>query len=954
MKKKLLKRLVSICIAIPFLNAAAFAQCSGGTLDGTITPTTTIQLQTVPTLNTYYNFSALQGVTYMFTFCSAYGGSAGASSYDTQITINDNLGNYAGGYNDDYCGVQSYLEWICPANGTYEALESLYFCNTSATSSTVLAYSIIAPSNDPCSNATPIGVPSTTINNTTYATSETALPCTTTDGTGGGVWYTVQGDGNQYTASLCSNGQYDTRLRVYSGSCSGLVCEGGNEDFCSTQSQVTWCATNGTTYYILVHGNGASVGAFTLNMSEVAVVPPNITQLGYSYCGSGSIQIDASGYSVYNWSPPAGLNTTTGPTVIASPSVTTTYTVQVTDAGTGCPAYNNATVTVYPVPVVAATTANPIVCSGSPSQLTGSGASTYDWQPGNLSGNPVTVNPLTTTTYTVTGTSVDGCTNTGTVTVAVNPLPPVAASSSSPDVCIGSFVTLSSAGANTYNWMPGNNNNPNFNVTPNTNTTYTLTGTDGNGCINTDTISILVNPLPIITATASPDTVCTGNTDTLTAAGGVSYVWSSGGNNVQEVVAPSTLTTYTVTGTDTNGCVNTGTVTVHALLSGPISATAAYPAVCSGSLDILSASGASTYNWMPGNISGSSVNVNPTTTTTYTVTGSTSNGCVKTDTLTVNVNPLPSVAATSSSSTFCSGTSSTLTATGASTYTWAPGNINGNPVSVAPTVSTTYTVTGTDANGCAGTGMVSLTVNPSPNVTASASPAAVTCSGSPVTITGAGASTYVWVPGNLTGNSISVSPTTPTTYTVTGTNANGCTDTYMISISVSSGTNIICYAAQTNACTNDMSILLYAIPAGGTWSGPGVSGGYFSPSVAGVGSHVLTYTYTDSNGCTNTGTTTIVVSSCVGVNEIEGLGGISFFPNPNDGSFTVSIASDNIQQVKMEIIDLQGRLVYAEMLEGINSGYTKSIDVNGIANGAYYLRFSSANETFTEKLIIQK
>jgi hypothetical protein len=951
MKKKLLKSIAAICLGITFFQTEAIAQCSGGVVQGNITPTAVIQTVPVPLAGLYFTFTATAGGVYEFSFCAAQGGSA---SYDTQLTIiNDVTSAYAGGYNDDWCGLQSYLQWTCSTSGVYRVLVSRYFCNQNGGSPATLAYRLLPPSNDLCTGAINIGTTSTTTGSTSNATVDNALPCITTDGTAGGVWYYINGNGNQIHATLCGSA-FDTRIRVYTGSCGFFTCVAGNDDgICAPQSSVDFCSDNGTVYYILVHGNGAAAGAFTLNMSETVVNPPTITQFGYSYCGSGSIQIDASGYPAYSWGPSTGLNTTTGPSVIASPPSTTTYTVTSVDPATGCNAYNNATVTVYPVPVVGATTANPNVCSGSASQLSASGASTYNWMPGNISGSPVTVNPVSTTTYTVTGTSTDGCTNTASVTVTVNPLPPVVATSSSPDVCIGSFVTLSAAGANTYNWMPGNNNNPNFNVTPNTNTTYTLTGTDGNGCVNTSTVMITVNSLPTITATASPDTVCTGNTDTLTAAGGVSYVWSSGGNNVQEVVAPSTQTTYTVTGTDANGCVNTGTVTVHALLSGPVSATAAYSAVCSGSLDILNASGASTYNWQPGNMSGSSVNINPTVTTTYTVTGSTSNGCVKSDTLTVSVNPLPTVAATASSSTFCSGTSSTLTATGASTYTWSPGNLSGNPVSVSPTASTTYTVTGTDANGCTGTGMVSLTVNPSPNVTATSTPV-TSCSGNPVTITAAGAQSYLWMPGNLTGSSITVTPSTPTTYTVTGTNANGCTDTYMINISISNGPDIICYSAQTNACTNDMHILLYAIPAGGTWTGPGVSGGYFSPSVAGVGSHVLTYTYTDSNGCTNTGTTTIVVSACVGVNEIEGLGGISFFPNPNDGSFTVSIASDNIQQVKMEIIDLQGRLVYAEMLEGINSGYTKSIDVNGIANGAYYLRFSSANETFTEKLIIQK
>lgn len=959
MKKNLLNILGIICVAITLFQSKASAQCSGGAYDTTIIPTTTIQLQNVPSLSSfYYDFVATQGVTYMFTFCSTYGASAldsSSSAYDTQITILDNIGNYAGGYNDDFCGAQSYLEWMCPTNGTYRALPSLYNCATSTTDPTIMAYQIVAPANDPCFNATPITVPSSNVNNTTYATSEIALTCGPADDTSGGVWYSVVGDGNQYTASLCSNGQFDTRMRVYSGSCSSLICEGGNENFCGTQSQVTWCAVNGTTYYILVYGNAGAFGAFTLNMSEVAVIPPGIGQSAFSYCGSGNITLNASGYSVYNWSPPSGLNQTTGATVIASPSSTTTYTVQVTDVATGCPAYNSATVTVFTIPTVAATTPNTTVCSGSPATLTASGADTYTWQPtaGPISGTTVTVNPITTTTYTVTGTSIDGCVDTGTVTVITNPLPPVDATSSSPDVCIGSFVTLNAAGAVTYNWQPGNNNNASYNVTPATNTTYTLTGVDGNGCVNTDSLTMIVNPLPTITATASPDTVCTGNADTLTAFGGVSYVWSNGDTSNTSIVAPSTLTTYTVTGTDTNGCANNGTVTVYALLSGPVTATAAYPAVCSGSPDYLSASGASNYNWMPGNMSGSSIVINPSATTTYTVTGSTSNGCVKIDSLTVTVNQLPAVAGSASDYIFCAGAPSTLTATGASTYTWNPGNLAGNSVTVNPTSTTTYTATGTDANGCSDTANVTLTIYAAPNVVANAAPLA-SCSGSPVTINASGAVTYSWQPGNLSGNSVTVTPSTATTYTVTGTDANGCTDVYMINVSVAPGPNIIAYAAQTNVCTGDMNVLLYGTPSGGTWSGPGVVAGYFDPSAAGNGTHVLTYTYTDANGCTNTGTTTIVVSACVGINEISGLDGISFYPNPNDGSFTINVASGNIHEMKMEIVDLQGRIVYAEMLNGVDAGFTKSVSIEGIANGAYYLRFTSANSTLTEKLMIQK
>lgn len=950
MKKQLLASLFLSCLIFFFLPQKVHAQCSGGVLDGNIVPTTVTQTQPVSAAGLYYTFSATAGVIYQFSFCPADGGSA---SYDTQLTIIDDATSaYAGGYNDDWCGLQSFLQWTCPTTGVYRVLVTQFYCNTVGGSPATLAYVMVPPPNDNCSGATSVTDPSITVGTTAFATPDLAPSCVTTDTSSNGLWYYVVGDGNKMTASLCGS-SFDTRLRVFSGSCSGLVCEGGNEDFCGLQSEVTWCSVSGTTYYMLVYGNDTANGSFTLTMSETTVTPPSIAQSGSSYCGSGSIQLDASGDTAYTWSPPGGLNTTTGPTVIASPAFTTTYTVTVIDTATGCPSSNTATVTVYTVPVVGATATNTTVCTGSPTTLTASGASTYNWQPGNIPGSPVTVNPTTATTYTVTGTSSDGCTDTATITINTNPLPNVFATSSAPDVCVGSFVTLMANGAVSYNWMPGSNTNTNYNVTPSSNTTYTLTGTDANGCVNTDTLLMYVNPLPTITATASLDTVCTGNTDTLTASGAVSYAWSSGGTAAQEIVSPSTMTTYTVSGTDTNGCVNTATVTVHALLSGPVTATAAYPVVCSGSLEVLSASGASNYSWQPGNLTGSPVNINPTTTTTYTVTGSTSNGCIKTDSVTVNVNPLPAVAASTSPDSVCSGATATLTATGANTYTWSPGNISGSSVTVTPTASTTYTATGTDSNGCSDTGLVALNVLPSPNVTASSNPPA-SCSGSPVTITATGASTFTWQPGNLTGSSVVVTPSGPTTYTVTGVNANGCTDTYLINISVTPGPDIICYAAQTNVCTNDMNVLLYGIPAGGTWSGPGVSGGYFVPSTAGTGTHVLTYSYTDPNGCTNSGTTTIVVSQCVGVNEFSGLGGVSFYPNPNDGLFTIHVASGNIHEMKMEVVDLQGRIIHSEILSGIDAGFSKEINLSGIANGAYYLRISSENNTLTEKLIIQQ
>ncbi|HEU4718171.1 MAG TPA: hypothetical protein VFU15_10065, partial [Bacteroidia bacterium] len=617
MKKTLRSILLAVPASLLLLPSTVNAQCSGGTLAGNIVPTTTIQTVTVPSGGSYFTFTGVAGATYMFSFCASEGGSA---SFDTQLTIlDDATGNYAGGYNDDWCGLQSYLTWACPSNAVYRVLASQYYCTTNATSAT-MAYKIMPPPNDDCVNATYIGVPSTVVGNTIYANPDVAPTCTTSDAAGGGVWYEVMGDGNQMTASLCGS-SFDTRLRIFSGSCGALVCEGGNDDFCATQSQVTWCSVNGTLYYILVHGNGAATGDFTLAMSEVYVQPPFVNPSVTAFCGSGTVTINASGSTVYNWSPAIGLDTTGGPTVVATPPSTTTYTVAITDAVTGCPAYNTAQVIINPIPVVTASASSTLICGGGSSTLTGGGASSYTWMPGNLTGTSVTVTPTVTTTYTVTGVDGNGCSDTASVTVNVYPIPPVASTSAPASICIGDFATLSASGANTYSWMPGNLTGQNVNVAPTTTTTYTVTGTDGNGCTATSNYTLVVHPLPAITATAAQYTICEGSPSSLMGSGGVSYVWSDNSTANPDTTYPNLTTTYTVTGTDTNGCSNTDTVMVNVLWAPPVSATASVPTICSSGGSVLTASGSQSYTWMPGSMTGSSITVTPSSTTTYTVTG---------------------------------------------------------------------------------------------------------------------------------------------------------------------------------------------------------------------------------------------------------------------------------------------------------------------------------------------
>ncbi|MCB0596076.1 MAG: hypothetical protein KDD28_18440, partial [Phaeodactylibacter sp.] len=128
------------------------------------------------------------------------------------------------------------------------------------------------PANDDCATAAAVALNTSVSGNTTTATDSNPPTCGVAgDGTGGGLWYTVEGTGLDITASLCGSG-FDTQLAVYSGSCGGLVCEADNDDFCSTQSEVTWLSDAGVTYYMYVDGFSTATGAFTLNVN--GLVPP--------------------------------------------------------------------------------------------------------------------------------------------------------------------------------------------------------------------------------------------------------------------------------------------------------------------------------------------------------------------------------------------------------------------------------------------------------------------------------------------------------------------------------------------------------------------------------------------------------------------------------------------------------------------------------------------------------
>src|SRR6185436_20449264 len=188
-----------------------------------------------------------------------------------------------------------------------------------------------------------------------------------------------------------------------------------------------------------------------------------------------------------------------------SPASTITYTVTGTD-GNGCQNTAQRTITVNPLPNVGSTTTNSVICIGFTTSLNGTNANSYVWTGGVTNGSPFS--PASTITYTVTGTDVNGCQNTAQRTITVNPLPNVGSTTSNSAICIGFTTSLNGTNANSYVWTNGVTNGSAF--TPTITRTYTVTGTDGNGCQNTATRTIVVNPLPIVGSTTTNSMICLG------------------------------------------------------------------------------------------------------------------------------------------------------------------------------------------------------------------------------------------------------------------------------------------------------------------------------------------------------------------------------------------------------------------------------------------------------------
>ncbi len=248
---------------------------------------------------------------------------------------------------------------------------------------------------------------------------------------------------------------------------------------------------------------------------------------------------------------------------------------------------------------------------------------------------------------------------------------------------------------------------------------------------------------------------------------------SSNSLNAGGLMADFRLYSTALTSSDIQSIYNFGVASLSLTVSNSAS-------ICPGASIQLNANGANTYTWNTS-ANTNSILVTPSVTTSYTVNG-TSGTCTASATSTITVLDTPSLSVNSGS--ICSGSSFTLNPSGAATYTFEGGNSV-----VTPSSNSTYSVIGTGTNGCISQAVTSsVTVNGLPNVSAISSSSLI-CAGETATLTASGALNYVW---NTSGTTavIVVSPSSSANYTVTGTDANNCSNTFTLAQSVSPCTGI--------------------------------------------------------------------------------------------------------------------------------------------------------------------
>jgi hypothetical protein len=606
--------------------------------------------------------------------------------------------------------------------------------------------------------------------------------------------------------------------------------DGVSSDVTTTTSRTFTGTGSGSEYELFLTITSANLcGSYVkkisvLNKSAVSVSISGTT----SICSGSNTIFTASGAAAYAWN--------TGST-LASITASAAGKYKVTGTTNGCSNSDSVTLTVKAMPTTKITGITSI-CNGDSTTFTASGATTYVWNTGS------TLASITTKAaqlYIVTGTT-NGCSKNDSITLVSKALPYTYITGTT-SICSGYNTTFNVSGATTYLWSTGATSTS---ISVGTAGKYKVTGTT-NGCSKSDSVTLTVKTLPVIKLTADATTICSTSSTTITASGATAYNWSTGATSTS--ISVSSAGKYKVTGT-ANGCLSSDSVTIVTVVPATINITNSDASICKGtsvSLIATAANNTGSISWSNGS-NDNSINVTPLTTTKYYASASNAYCATVKDSVTITVNAIPSVTILVAKTSICANDTMKASATGASTYKWSDGTI-GLSMTAVLSNTTTFDVIGTDAKGCVDTAYVTMHVNARPIVSISASKSKV-CLGSSTVLTASGAAAYVWSTG-ATSSSLTVSPTSVSSYSVIGT-TNGCKDTASTSIGINSIPVVTLNASKSIACADNIVTLTASGAKTYTWFNASSTTNVANVTSNKANSVIYGVTGTDANGCVST------------------------------------------------------------------------------------------------------
>ena len=732
---------------------------------------------------------------------------------------------------------------------------------------------------------------------------------------------------------------------------SNTLCSGSSATLTATgsASSYTWSSNagsattnsvsvspNSNTTYTVTGANGVCTATQTTTINVTATPTVSIASTTTVVCNGASTTFTASGATTtYSWSNGATTNT-----ISVSPTSNTTYSV--TGYNGACPSTTQTiAVTTDAGPTKADSVLNSASCGLSNgdyviNSVTG-GVSPYQI---NFNGTgftaipsfPDTVKNLSGNTYPVIIKDGLGCAYTTTVTIGnasvISKIDSVVTNANCVPANSG-IITINSITGGTAPYQASINGGPynaiaSFPYSFNNLTagTYTVGVEDNSHCPHVSIITVGTNGITSASITPLPDT-CHKQVGTITVSnvvGGTmpySYALNSGTYQTANTFTALAAGIDTVKIQDnTTGCVYTRTTTIAETGSAVTpTITASGPVTfCQGgsvTLSLSNASSLTSYTWSTG-VTTQSITVT-TGNATYSVTATSTTGCMaNSDTVRVTVIATPTILVNNPSTiNICSGTSATLTASGATNYTWSPpsalSGLYSGTVIATPSLTTTYTVFG----NCSSTNTVIVSVSNPPTVNVNSSPSSSVCPGNSTTLTATGsAATYSWSAnaGSLTTNTVVVTPSGNTTYTVIG-NPNDCPSNKIITVGVYT-LSPLSISSSTNTVCMDSSVALVASNnlASYTWS-PAAATSSSVNIVSPTATTVYSVTGIDGNNCPYiAATATITVVSCVTYTiTIPNV----FSPNGDNINDNFEVKATGVNSLTCDIYDRWGLKLYS-------------------------------------------